>query len=643
MFYYEVLVGDMQFHGDAALTYSWDAELSLGQIVRIALRSRSVLGIIQGQVGKPDFPTKNIAAVADAPPIPKETLLLLDWLQSYYPAPFGAIVRQFMPPSVSFPKKLLPGPTQKNYVDFPPLTELQTQAMSHMSEAGSYLLHGITGSGKTRVYLELAQKTLQKNRSVIILTPEIGLTESLVRAFSALPAPVFVLHSRLTVAARRDVWFNILHSKDTPCIVIGPRSALFIPLHNVGLVVMDEAHDQAYKSDSQPRYRTDRVAATLATYHDAIFVRGSATPNIEDMHLFKEKKSSHIIQMKTTALPTNTSDDSAVIVDMRDHTNFVRSKIISKALHDAMSTALTNGEQSMLFLNRRGTASAILCASCGWRAMCPHCDLPMTYHGDKHQLQCHVCGRHQPLMSSCPKCKSVDIFLKSIGTKAVVDEAKRLFPAASIHRFDTDTSKDEQIENQLESLQDGKVDIIVGTQMITKGLDLPRLSVVGILNADASLMIPDYSANERTYQLLNQVAGRVGRGHRAGTIILQTYDTANPLFKNALTSNWEEFYTKELSERKQFLFPPFVFLLKLWCLRATPAASEKTASQLAIKLTARYPHLHVEGPSPSFHPKESGKYKWQLVIKSTSRQALLAIVADLPSGWNYDLDPVNLL
>ena len=641
MFYFEVLVGDMQFHGSAALTYEWDKKLQHGQVVRIALKNRSVLGIILSEVPQPSFKTKSISAVADGPPMPIEALKLLHWMQDYYPAPFGTVVRQFMPPTVTFPKKITLTKTIARELHLPKLTNEQQQVINAISRTGSYLLHGVTGSGKTRVYLELTKKTLAENRSIVILTPEIGLTESLVQAFSVFSVPIFVLHSRLTNAARRDIWYEILRCQ-SPCIIIGPRSALFTPVHNVGLIVIDESHDQAYKSDSQPRYRTERVAAMLSHYHKAIFIRGSATPNIEDVYLFEQKKLP-ILYMNKKAKDFNDSQDKTSIVDMRDGTNFGRSRIISNQLLRAISRAMANGEQSLLFLNRRGTAGVVLCTACGWRATCSHCDLPLTYHGDAHILQCHVCGRHQPLQPNCPECRNVDILYKSIGTKAVVEEVSRLFPTGRIKRFDTDTTKGEQIEHQLQTLLSGDIDIIVGTQMITKGLDLPKLSVVGILNADSSLLIPDYTAQERTFQLVNQVVGRVGRGHRSATVVLQTYDTENPLFPAALSSNWNEFYQHEIEERQRFNFPPFVYLLKLWCLRATPISSEKTATKLAHDLTIKYPNLHFEGPSPSFHPKESGKYKWQIVVKSTSRKALIQIVGDLPSGWNYDIDPTNLL
>lgn len=643
MRYYEVLVGDIQFHGATPLTYAWETTLASGTIVRIALRSRSVLGIILKEVPRPDFTVKPISAVASPQALPSETINLLQWFTSYYPAPLGSITRQFLPPVTSFRKRAdsAPSPTTGTVsASLPVLTTAQEEAVAKIKKPGTYLLHGVTGSGKTRIYLELASRTLREGRTAIILTPEIGLTQHIIDEFASLPFRSLVLHSRMTGAERRDAWYDILESHD-PIIIIGPRSALFTPAHNVGLVIMDEAHDQAYKNDAYPHYRTDRVAAVLAKLHSAVFVAGTATPNVEDYYAL-DSKARPIIKLDNLAVASE-KRLTKYVVDMKDSSNFGRSRILSKPLLAAVERALAAHEQTLLFLNRRGTASAILCSSCGWRALCPHCDLPLTYHADAHKLLCHTCGRKNTPPSSCPECGSLDIALKSIGTKAVVEEIERLFPAVRVQRFDTDSEKSEQIERHLAKLRDGTVDIIIGTQMITKGLDLPNLSVVGIINADSSLMMPDFTAAERTYQLIGQVVGRVGRGHRAGTVILQTYSPHDPILHDALNQDYTAFYDRELMERQKYRFPPFCFIARLTCLRATNKSAENAAEKLKSYITNKHAGVVVEGPSPAFHPKESGKYKWQIVLKSSSRTLLTDIVRELPSGWQHNLDPVDLL
>lgn len=648
MHYYEVLVGDVQYHGQEALTYSHQNSLPRGTIVRIALRERSPLGIVLNEVTQPAFKVKPIAQVAPFPALPAAHLQLITWMQSYYPAPFGSIIRQFLPASTVFPNRKAqpePNPPLAAAISLPPLTTQQHHAVAAIRPSGYHLLHGITGSGKTRVYVELAKQTIAAAKSCIILTPEIGLTAQLTNTFTAsFPGKVYVLHSRMTAAERRDVWYRLL-TQNHPVIVIGPRSALFAPVHNLGLIVIDESHDQAYKNENAPHYRADMVAAQLASLNHALFISGSATPTIEAYYVTHAKKKP-IITLTTHAVTHSVSadkKDAIICVDLRDKTMRATSPIISSPLVQAIQTALEHKEQSLLFLNRRGTASAILCQACGWRLVCTHCDLPLTYHGDTHTVRCHTCGRHTPLPQKCPDCNSGDIIFKSYGTKAVVQEVARLFPSARIQRFDTDIAKAEQLEHTLQALQAGGADIIVGTQMITKGFDLPKLSVVGILSADSSLLIPDYSANERTFQLISQVAGRVGRGHRAGTVIIQTYDPDNSTLRAAVNQQWDAFYLSELAERKAFLFPPFVFLLKLTCLRASNKAAEKAAGALKEKLSVYGTAIKIEGPSPSFHPREQTKYKWQIIIKSRSRTLLTRIARELPANWRYDIDPVNLL
>ncbi len=640
MFYYEVLVGDASFHGSKPLTYSYDQKLKIGAVVRISLKDRSALGIIAREVTKPTFTTKPVSASSTGISVPKETLSMISWLASYYPAPFGAIVRQFLPPNTVFPKKIEPAESQRpTPISLPPLTEDQERAIQLVNQSGSHLLRGITGSGKTRVYLEITKRALMEGKSILVLVPEIGLTEHVAKAFDALAVSPIVMHSQLTVAQRRDIWYAIARNND-PQIIIGPRSALFAPIKNIGAIIMDESHDGAYKSETTPHYRSDRVAAVLAKLHKATFLAGSATPNIEDYYAFESKKLP-IIKLDKTAL-TN-PETSVLMVDMKDRSNLSQSSILSSPLIKGIAGALAKGEQALLFLNRRGTANAVLCSSCGWRATCTHCDLPLRYHADQHLLRCHTCGRSSKLPTGCPDCGNGDIVLKSMGTKAITEEVTRLFPNARVERFDTDTEKAKSLRHQLDSLKSGEIDILVGTQMVVKGLDLPNLAVVGALDADNSLLIPDFSASERTFQLISQVVGRVGRGHRPGKVFIQTYNPDHPTLLAASEQNFAKFYSDEIKERKTYNFPPFCFLAKLSCLRASSSSAEKAALKLKSEIEEKYHGVTIEGPAPSFHPKESGKYKWQLVVKTPTRQPLIDIVNHLPSGWQHNLDPIDLL
>lgn len=646
MYYYEVLVASLTYHGNGALTYSSEAKLSPGSIVKVHLRAKPVLGIVQRAVQRPPFTVKPIAEVPQVPPLPPQLLELAGWVYAYYPAPLGAVMRQFVPPNdvLSKLKAREEYEGQETLIQGMQLPELsldQKRALDTIQGPGTFLLHGITGSGKSRVYVELATRVLSEGRSAIVLTPEIGLTAQLTADFRRIfGSDVFVLHSQLSAAERRDIYYNLLqHLK--PAVVIGPRSALFSPLKNLGLIVLDEAHDGAYKNESAPHYHAGRVAAKLASLHDATLVLGSATPTVEDYYL-AQAKGRPIVAMQELAKGVDTPVNMEV-VDLRKHELFSRNPLLSDTLLTHISSAIHRGEQALVFLNRRGTANVILCQNCGWQALCPNCDLALAYHSDMHELRCHVCGFHSSLPTSCPVCENTEILFKSIGTKAIVDALTKLFPTARIRRFDTDVKKSERLEKSLSDLANGSTDIIVGTQMISKGLDLPKLSIVGVVNADSGLLIPDYAAAERTYQLMRQVVGRVGRGHRAGTVVVQTYDPSNVTLLSAINREWSPFYEAELAERKAFKFPPFTHLLKLRVLRMSSTAAEKAAAEVAALITKKYPGATVEGPAPSFHPRERGKYSWQLLIKHSERSTLINIITDLPSGWTYDIDPNNLL
>jgi primosomal protein N' (replication factor Y) len=331
------------------------------------------------------------------------------------------------------------------------------------------------------------------------------------------------------------------------------------------------------------------------------------------------------------------------VVDRKDHSLFSRSSYLSLDLIKAVEKALSRGEQSLLYLNRRGTARLVMCDNCGWQAVCPHCDVPLTYHGDHHELRCHSCNYHAKTPASCPECGHAGVLFKAAGTKAIADEVKRLWPGSRVARFDTDNTRAERFEEQYEAVAGGEVDILVGTQLLAKGLDLPGLSTLGVLLADTSLYMPDFSAEERTFQLISQVLGRVGRGHRAGQAVIQTYHPDHPVLKAAIDGDYEGFYQAELASRKQFLFPPFCYLLKLTVRRAGIESARQAAEKLLEEITGSGAKVRVEGPAPSFHERLQNRYQWQLVVKSRRRDELLKIIENLPSGWSYDIDPLDLL
>lgn len=642
MHYYLVHVAEMRYQKAEPLTYASDTLLPPGALVTVPYGNKKVIGFIRALTTEPSFKTKQVAEHLPLGSLPKSTQELHAWMQHYYPGAGGATTLLFVSNDLS---KTQRPKLQKNVpqVELPELRKDQAKVLGAIaaSDKKSILLHGETGSGKTRIYIERAKQSLKNNRSVLILTPEISLVPQLVQNISeAIDDEVIPLHSGLTKSTRASNWKKI-HDSQEPLVVIGTRSALFAPLKNLGLVVVDEMHEPAYKQESQPRYHALRVAAQLARIHSAEILYGSATPPVVEYYV-AEKTGTPILRMHQPA--QKTSDVIRTIIDMKDSGLFSRNRSLSDPLLSAIEKRLVSKEQVLLFLNRRGTARTVLCQSCGWQAMCPRCDTPLTYHGDSHTLRCHTCGFQNTPPFGCPSCGSDNIVYRSVGTKALVESLYSLFPQARIQRFDTDNTAEEQLHRQYESVKSGDIDILVGTQLLGKGLDLPKLALVGIVNADTALALPDFSASERSYQLLHQAIGRVGRGHRNGEVIVQSFNPENPLLQAALEQRWQDLYEHEIAERRTFLFPPYCFLLKIVVSRKSSQSAEAYTNKLRDTLQSMQFQVRISDPTPGFYEKSFGKYNWQLVIRSKRRSELTNIVTTLPAGdFTFDLDPIHLL
>jgi len=610
----------------------------------VQMQKITVLGFVSSVTTKPKFETKVISEVLEIPGLPSALVKLALWLRDYYPAPIGFISQQLLPEKVvlkDIESINLNGYPKPNTKLLTKLNKEQARAIEEMEKINTYLVHGITGSGKTRIYVELALKTINKNKSVIIMTPEISLTTQLYNSFFEIFGNrVFVTHSNQTPKERRLTWLRCLLSKE-PLIIIGPRSSLFMPLASLGLIVMDESHDGSYKQEQAPQYLTSRVASKLASLSSASLVMGSATPLVADYFLAKEKNRP-IIELTSLAVKSDHPNNLIELVDKKDHSLFNRSNNFSQPLIEAMSETLNKNEQVLIYLNRRGTARLVLCDNCGWQAMCPRCDTPLTYHGDKHQIRCHSCNFYQVAPSSCPVCHNVSVVFKSAGTKAIVQEIEQLFPKNSVLRFDTDNKNGENFEQKYDDILKGNVDIIVGTQMIAKGLDLPKLGLVGVILADTSLYLPDFSSEERTFQLITQVIGRIGRGHRAGKAIIQSYHPDQPILNFAITGDYDHFYLQEIERRQKFMFPPYCYLLKVTFRRASAKSAEQSATRLKDELKTKF-KVRIEGPAPAFHERFQDKFQWQLVIKSKNRNELLNLIKVLPGNLSFDIDPLDLL
>ena len=643
--YYEVLVASKSYRGEA-LTYDSAEKLEPLSVVSVPLRASTVTGFISRAVGKPKFAAKDVKTVLSSSLLPAHCLELARWMADYYACSLGEALRQFAPTRpISRLGAVVPELSSASDLKLDldaPLTVDQSKAITKISAAAgtTYLLHGDTATGKTRVYMELARETLQNGRSVILLTPEISLTTQLEKAATELDKPVFVFHSQLSAATRKKIWLKVLESSE-PVVVIGARSALFAPVRNIGLIVLDEAHEPAYKQDQAPRYLTSRVASQLGKLSNSKVVLGTATPSVSDYFIGSQYDA--IVTMKEPAIARKTKPTKAQIIDLKDRTKFSRSPYLSNLLIDEINEALSAKKQAMVYLNRRGSARLILCKNCGWQLLCPNCDLPLVYHGDEHSARCHTCGHKASPPTQCPSCKNPEVIYRSVGTKALAEELGRLFPQAKIKRFDSDNAAGERLNEQYENLRAGRVDIMVGTQLLAKGLDLPGLGVVGVISADSSLALPDFSSEERSFQLLYQVIGRVDRGHGTGKVIIQTYHPDSPAVKAAAGKDYQLFYKHSLAERQAFKFPPFAHLLKVTSKRVTDSGAEKAALRLKKQVREMKLSVEVIGPGPAFRARRGAHHYWQLVVKSKDRWQLVEIARAAPADYRVDLDPVNLL
>jgi primosomal protein N' (replication factor Y) len=648
MYYYEVAPTQIIRADCETFTYSSTKPMTIGQIVLVEVGRKQIIGVVLHKSNKPSYPTKSILSVIEPTPLPNELIELSVWLSRYYITPLALVLRLIIPTGIQKKRHLTTEKQQKivkrnrtNIV----FNEEQVIALDILSKtnSGTFLLQGVTGSGKTELYIEVAKKSISSGKSAVILVPEIALTSQLISEFSNHFDNLLVTHSKMTESQRHLIWGKALVSQ-VPQIVIGPRSALFVPLKKIGIIIIDEAHEPGYKQEQAPKYSALRVATMLGRFHGAKVILGSATPNITDRYL-AEKSSLPILKLNSVARIGSIPPEIS-LVDMKNRSNLYSGyRFFSKQLIYQISKTLELNKQVLIFHNRRGSANTTLCANCGWTALCQKCFIPLSLHSDKHRLFCHVCGYSDTVPTSCPVCGGVDIIHKGLGTKLVESELKKLFPKANIARFDADNTNDEAVNNRYEDLYNGKIDIAIGTQIIAKGLDLPHLRTVGVIQADTGLSLPDFNTNERTFQLLSQVVGRVGRNDKKTQVIVQTYQPTHPSIVNGLTQNYDEFYAEALKDRKKSLFPPYTFLLKLTCVYKTEISAINNAKKLASELKQKsHPDIQVLGPTPAFYERQNGTYRWQLVLKSPKREYLVEALKHVPAKfWQFELDPTSLL
>ncbi|MGQ9631881.1 MAG: primosomal protein N' [bacterium] len=516
-----------------------------------------------------------------------------------------------------------------------------------------FLLHGITGSGKTEVYLQAIDYVLKKGKRVIVLIPEISLTPQTVQRFKSrfkgIEGRIAILHSALSMGERFDEWRRI--KRGDVDIVIGARSAVFAPLENLGMIVVDEEHETSYKQEDKPRYHARDVAIVRAYIVGATVILGSATPSLESYHNAKTGKYTYL------SLPERIDGrplPKVRVVDMREELKRGNLSIFSVPLREAIADRLRKDEQIILFLNRRGFATFIFCRECGLSLRCRRCNVTLTYHIGSDTARCHYCNYETKVPSICPKCGGKQIKYFGLGTQRVETDTRRIFPSVKVVRMDRDTTRHKgSHERILSNFGRGKFDILVGTQMVAKGLDYPNVTLVGVISVDTTLNLPDFRASERTFQLITQVAGRTGRGKRGGSVIVQTYHPQEPSILFAADQNYERFYRYEIAVRRELGYPPFARMINvLFSGRnggLVKAESERFAER--ARKAGGY-NLTVMGPAPAYLSRLKGRYRWQVILKGKSQSqlhaALDSAIRDMGEisravSLTIDVDPVGLI
>lgn len=536
------------------------------------------------------------------------------------------------------------------------LTQEQTNALEVITQSIKkgefkvFLLHGITGSGKTEVYLQSIAEVLKAGKGAIVLVPEISLTPQTVERFKArFGEKIAILHSKLSPGERYDQWCRI-HTGEAE-IVIGARSAIFAPLKNLGLIVIDEEHETTYKQyDATPRYHARDVGILQAKLTNAVVILGTATPSLETFYNTSIGKSHYLY------LPyriDNRPLAQVEIIDMKEEYKLGNRSIFSLSLKKAIEERLNKQEQVIIFLNRRGFATFIQCKDCGTTMKCPHCEITLTYHLTDKMLKCHYCNFQKQAPQVCPKCQGTKIHYFGTGTQKVEDELQRLFPKARISRMDLDTTTCKMAHHKiLSSFKSHGIDILVGTQMIAKGLDIPNVTLVGVISADIGLNLPDFRASERTFSLLTQVAGRAGRGQAAGLVIIQTYNPQHPAILAAKTQDYNAFYAQEITFRRELSYPPFTHLANVTIKGKDEEETIKLAQLIGsnLRIYNQRKDILILGPAPCPLTKIKEEYRWQILLKGKPKdmRELLKATLDETSiprhlKVSLDIDPIGML
>lgn len=636
-----------------AVPEKWEDCARFGFRAVVPFGSREMTGfIIAESTEEPQatYEIKEIKRIPDKEPVfNKDLLETARWMNGMYLSPTGVNL-SMMIPSGRRESEVSPFFEISSFKPVETLTTYQERALEKLrtDDKGVFYLYGVTGSGKSEVFLRRAEEVIAKGQQVLYLVPEITLTHQITgEVYSRFGGRVAIIHSGLTPSQRLKSWRDIMNGEVD--LVIGARSSVFAPFRNLGLIILDEEHETSYKSGSTPRYHTRQVAQYRAQKLGAQLVMGSATPSLEAWRLMRLQK------IKSIVMPERIGE--GCFPRVRVVSMLGEKRNISEALEDEIRVALKEKKGVILFLNRRGYSYGYVCGTCGHVVQCPNCSVSLTYHKKNGRLFCHTCGYSEGLMKACPECGSRDLSPRGFGTENAEDEVRQLFPGTVVERLDTDTAQGDKdhVRKVLEDFRDGRIDILLGTQMIAKGLNFPKVALIGVLNADSSLSLPDFRAGERTFALLQQVAGRAGRYRADGRVIIQTMQTTAPAIQLVALNDLERFYEMELNQRRETLFPPYSRLVDL-TLRGKDEEKTRTAAE-ALENAADIiskgfsEDIEVFGANPCIIEKQASQFRWHVLLRSTKIAELLTFTRTLlsqfkvPSGLHLevDVDPSVLL
>lgn len=631
---------------------------AVGCRVIVPFGRRTVTGVVVDHATPPTTVAqlKPISRVLDTEPLfEPDYLALARWVSATYLSPLGEVLSAMLPGARR--TRELPEVSGDEPAVAPERIELsheQERALQAITVSGVpggeswFYLYGITGSGKTEVFLRAAETVIARGESVIYLVPEIALTHQLFDHISRRFGPIAaMLHSGLTASQRLGEWRRVQRGEAR--LVVGARSAVFAPVYRLGMVIIDEEHETSYKAGNAPRYHARQVALWRAVRAGAVCVMGSATPSVEAWHLMETGR---LKRLQLTERLSGGALPRIAVQNVRGSDS-----LLSPPLVEALRNTHTAGAQSILFLNRRGFASVFQCRSCGYQHECPHCSVPMTWHKSRGKLLCHYCGHHAQPASVCPVCGSLDVGYTGFGTERIEEDMERALPGVRVARLDTDvTAKKGALRETLDRFAAGDIDVLLGTQMVAKGLNFPNVRTVGIVMADTGLSLPDFRAAERTFSLIVQVAGRAGRFRADGEVIVQTVRPEHPAIRRAVTMGIDEFYQEELAVRRELGFPPFSRLVRAVVRSSQREQAARSAERLATMiedtLAAAGDHsVEVLGPAPSPLERVNRNWRYQIILRGVSVAVLTRVVRGVLAEGPFpktvyvevDVDPVNLL